>query len=141
MNRLDFWVPGTPRPKGSPKIAIRKSTGKRFVVESQTQKDWQDAVAERARWAVAWQSESCPVDCPVSVVINFILPKIKSAKTNASSLKLAAVKPDLDKLVRTVLDALEGIVYTNDSRVVDIVTSKRTAMSGEPAGVKIYVTT
>jgi Holliday junction resolvase RusA-like endonuclease len=40
---------------------------------------------------------------------------------------LAPTKPDLDNQIKTVLDALEGLAYNNDSQVVDISAHKRYA--------------
>jgi Holliday junction resolvase RusA-like endonuclease len=33
-------------------------------------------------------------------------------------------KPDLDKLLRALKDALKGVIYRDDSQVVRVVTSK-----------------
>lgn len=35
------------------------------------------------------------------------------------------VKPDLDKLCRTVLDALTGVAYKDDSQVIGIIANER----------------
>ena len=45
------------------------------------------------------------------------------------------VKPDLDKLVRAVLDGLTGAAFKDDSQVVELMASKRYA----PQGVTITV--
>lgn len=46
-------------------------------------------------------------------------------------------RPDVDKLSRGVLDALTGIVYTDDGQVADLVAQKVVAAAGEPAGLAI----
>ena len=43
-----------------------------------------------------------------------------------------ATKPDLDKLVRSVGDALKGLAYEEDSRIVDIDARKRFAIESAP---------
>ena len=46
------------------------------------------------------------------------------------------VKPDLDNVVKAVLDALNGVVYRDDAQVVNLVATKRYAT--EPR-VEVYV--
>jgi Holliday junction resolvase RusA-like endonuclease len=45
-------------------------------------------------------------------------------------------KPDTDKLIRSVLDALTGIVWTDDSQVVEILARKQ---FGIQPGVDIII--
>lgn len=61
-----------------------------------------------------------PSDKPINIVLQFQVLKPKSATRLYPS-----VKPDLDKLIRAVLDALTGIVYLDDSQVIGIHASKR----------------
>jgi len=46
------------------------------------------------------------------------------------------VKPDIDKTLRAVLDALTGIAYDDDSQVVSVAASK---MYGAEAKTKISI--
>ena len=62
----------------------------------------------------------------------FIMPKPKTVKR-----AYPTVAPDLDKLVRAVLDALTGICYLDDSQVTDIRASK---VYGSSTGVEIRLT-
>jgi Holliday junction resolvase RusA-like endonuclease len=45
--------------------------------------------------------------------------------------------PDLDKLVRAILDSLTGVVWRDDAQVVDIVARK---VYAETPGVDIAIT-
>jgi len=45
-----------------------------------------------------------------------------------------AQKPDVDKLVRSILDSLTGVVYTDDSQVVIVTAYKK---YGAPERVEI----
>ncbi len=60
-----------------------------------------------------------PIASAVKVQLDFVMSKPKSAKRAFPS-----VKPDLDKLVRAVLDGLTGVVYEDDSQVILISASK-----------------
>lgn len=72
-----------------------------------------------------------PFDGPVAVSITIyrtmtkaLAKKVDVATRHGSELDLswflAPTKPDLDNQIKTVLDALEGLAYINDSQVVDI---------------------
>lgn len=74
------------------------------------------------------------IDAPVSVHCEFILTRPKSVRR-----LLPSAKPDLDKLMRAVGDALENVVVTNDSRIVSWVVTKRYADPGEKPGAMVAV--
>ena len=75
-------------------------------------------------------------DGPVAVSVTIYRPMTKALAKKVDvairhgreldpSLFLAPTKPDLDNQIKTVLDALEGLAYNNDSQVVDLVAHKR----------------
>ncbi len=124
------FVRGIPAPQGSKRAFIK---GDRAVVvdaNPKTLKDWRAAVAGRL------QSEwhGAPMDGALSVELNFALlrPKSVSEKRRPHP----TVMPDLDKLVRAVLDALTGIVIVDDARVVELHATKEYS---DEAGVSIFV--
>ena len=55
-------------------------------------------------------------DVPVRVDLVFLLPKPPSRPKRRRC--WPTVKPDIDKLVRAVLDALTSVVFTDDAQVV-----------------------
>ena len=92
-------------------------------------KQWRDAVGWRARAAMHGlaMSEKEALD----VAIDFTLARPRTVD------RLDAwTRPDLDKLTRAVLDAMEGIVYKQDAQVVSLRVSKE---YGEP-GARVIVT-
>ena len=72
-------------------------------------------------------------DGPVYIDATFIFIKPKSTP---KKVKYPAVKPDLKNLVWGLEDAMEGIVYKNDSQVVEHVTRK---LYGDPPGIRVKV--
>jgi len=68
-----------------------------------------------------------PWDGPAAVRVVFYLRKPKEPHCNTSP----DTKPDLDKLLRALGDALEGSVVTQDSRIVEWSGIKRWARPGE----------
>jgi Holliday junction resolvase RusA-like endonuclease len=73
---------------------------------------------------------------PVHVVIQFWLPRPKSAKSGS----LPAKRPDLDKLVRAVLDGVtEGGALADDGQVVRLGAEKTYATESMPPGCRIKI--
>ena len=92
---------------------------------------WMRAVTQEA--TKTGQGE--PIDAPVSVYMHFYLPKPKRPRYDAP-----AVKPDVDKLSRAVLDSLEAAgVLTNDSRVTLLRATKHYATDATPPGAEIAI--
>lgn len=91
-------------------------------------KGWRYAIAAEAR---KWLQETnaAPLSGPVAMHVVFYLPRPKSAPKRVL---YPATKPDLDKLVRSVGDALKGLAYEEDSRIVDILACKRFAVNSAP---------
>ena len=128
---VTFHVPGIPAPQGSKSGYIRG--GRVVLVESSKKvKPWREAVSRVA-------AEHCTeiIDGPVMVEVEFILPRPKSLPKRITDM---VRKPDLDKLVRSTLDALSGIAYIDDNRVNLIVASKHYQTPGEDAGAHITIT-
>ena len=124
---LDLFVPGEPKPKGSMRAMV--CGGKAIVLHPRNTKAWQEAV----RFQVCAQGAIYVDEGPLSVSLEFVLPRPKGApKRMPRRRELAAKRPDLDKLVRAILDALKGVVYRDDSQVVDLSASKRVAFDERP---------
>ena len=118
-----FFVKGKPVPQGSMKF-IRP--GVMIHSRSQDLALWR---ADIARNAELFGFK--PIASAVKVELDFIMARPKSAKRAFPS-----VKPDLDKLIRAVLDGLTGVVYEDDSQVILIQSSKT---YGEKQGVWIGI--
>ena len=107
---IKFEVEGAPVTQGSMKVInghVLHSRGEALIL-------WRTMVAMAARAAGAF-----PVTEPVEMTIQFRLARPKSVKRN-----FPHVAPDLDKLIRAVLDALTGVAYLDDGQVVSIVATK-----------------
>lgn len=117
-----FHVFGTPGPQGSKnaraiyagKGADRAFTGRVAMHESSKKvAPWREAVKWQGRAAYGTQPL---LEGPLVVDMVFTLLRPQSApkRVRARPAKL----PDLDKLMRATGDALTGIVYTDDSRII-----------------------
>lgn len=77
-----------------------------------------------------------PIDSPAAVRMDFYLPRPKRPRYEAP-----AVKPDADKLARSIFDALEAAgILKNDSRVTHLEATKHYADARNPAGAHITIT-
>jgi len=158
--RLAFTVRGTPVPKGSmkafatpisKKCAICGNAKTRAVVthDSKKTKPWQLLVRFAAETAMREQGQEMSRGAALGVVLRFFIARPAGHFTTkdgeptdvpkASAPLFPAKKPDIDKLARTVLDAMQGTVYEEDSRIVSIVGTKHFATHGEPPGVAVSV--
>lgn len=111
MSKLEFVVNGVPVPQGS----MRRSKHGAIIHSSAKLKAWRNAVRDAAILEAKRQGwRTC--DAPCALSLTFLVPAPKRPMHPGH----ASTKPDLDKLVRGIGDALEGVVYSNDSRVVSI---------------------
>jgi len=110
-----FWIDGEPAPQGSKNGFLKN--GRVVLVESSKKvKPWREAVARTTQAQVP-----CPLQNAVEVALVFHLPRPKTVTR-----KWPAVKPDLDKLVRSTFDGLTtGGLYTDDALVIALSASKQ----------------
>lgn len=136
--RLD--VLGLPAPKGSAR-AMNIGGRARLIASSSSAN-----ARKQAAWAKAIQAAATGCDVipgPVWVAVTFRLPRPKGHYTARGELREKAplhptTHPDLDKLARTTLDALTGLAFDDDSRVVQLTVRKQYAVP-DRAGAVITV--
>lgn len=87
---------------------------------------WRYLIAMEARKA------GCqPIEGAIRIKLDFIYQRPKSVKRD-----LPTIAPDLDKQIRSVLDALTGVAYVDDGQVVGIQATKR---YGATHGVSVEI--
>lgn len=138
---MRIFVPGIPVPKGSAKAFLNKHTGRIAVMQSNRdrQKPWASLIG-----MIALQNNIKISDSPISLKLGFQMPRPQSHysknKTGATLRPTAPAmhtsRPDLDKLIRCVKDALTGIAWRDDSQVSELTATK---MYSERPGVEIII--
>ena len=125
-SKIRFEVRGLPVPQGSARGFVVKG---RAIITSDNVglRGWRGLVADIAQRHAPpelWHG-------PVSVSLEFWLPQPRSRPTTVGrGKKKRSVriwpdrKPDLDKLVRAVIDSLTNVVFVDDSQVVRIYATK-----------------
>jgi crossover junction endodeoxyribonuclease RusA len=138
---MKLTVIGMPATQGSKRgFPIRRKNGTIGVAIAESggehHRSWREAVAAEARRALGefgYGGVWSPITEPVVAVMTFYLPRPKSAN---KTVLFPDKKPDVLKLGRAVEDSLSKILYTDDSRIVDIHLRKRFAID-RPPGVEI----
>ena len=125
----------TPAPQGS-----KRHVGNGRMVEASAKvKPWRYAVSQ-----AALELKEAMTDRPVFIQITFLFTRPKAHFNSKGQLKPIAplyksTKPDLDKLVRSTLDALTNVLIKDDSQVVNLICCKQYANEGELPGALITV--
>lgn len=133
---VTFHVAGKPRAQGSK--VLQSSGGKTWMRESDSSLPaWRDSIRAAAKQAMIVNGQDVPYQEAVSVHVLFIFKRPKTVSVNRA---YPNVKPDADKLARAVLDAMTGVCYVDDGRVVDLTVRKAYEQDGGwPEGALVTV--
>ena len=125
---VTFTVYGVAQSKGNMRAFTPKGMKFPVVTDSnRNAKSWAQLVAQGASDALGESSEARILDGAVRLAIMFYLPRPKKFLIR----KWSAVEPphltapDTDKLVRSIGDALAGVLYRDDAQVVELFAMKR----------------
>jgi Holliday junction resolvase RusA-like endonuclease len=121
---LEFTVTGMPETKGSWRVMMRRGCPS-LIPDNEAEPPW----AQLVGWACRAKLRNVidPSTSRFAVRLEFTLPPRKGRKSN---------RRDLDKLARSILDALTGIVWKDDEQVEDLHLSKRI---GDEPGVTVQI--
>lgn len=123
-----FTVYGNPVPKARART-VRTRDGKSVTYTPPETVAWENSIKTQS----LPYKPSQPLDVPLILKATFYLRRPKSRPKKYPD---PDRKPDLDNLVKSVKDALEGSFYTNDSRIVEETLRKK---YGPPLGVEIEI--
>ena len=133
---INLFIAGVPQPKGSSRAFM--AHGRPIITSTNKNlKSWEGIV----RNALGMASVDL-IKGPVTVSLWFTLPQpqTRAAKPRSADprkrIPVPDTKPDLDKLVRGTLDALNKVAFEDDARVVQLDAFKK---YGDRVGVQIRV--
>ena len=141
--KMEFWIPGDPRPGGSKKAfpihtgrfhpnKRGKMTEEVHIAISDTGgeplKNWRASIVEAAHGAYRGPLLTGPLRRDVI----FFLTRPKKPKHPVHHI----VKPDFQKLSRPLDDSLTGVIWQDDSQIVAGWTAK---YYGDPPGAKVTI--
>jgi crossover junction endodeoxyribonuclease RusA len=130
---VEFTVYGIPIPQGSTRAFVPKGWTRPIITAANAKtKPWRQEIAGACLKAMEWQ-HAAGSHVAIRIACAFYFPKPKSVK---KSITEKTTKPDLDKLIRSALDALTGIAFEDDSQVTELTASKH---FGSPARMEIAI--
>lgn len=107
----------------------------RVVSANKNEGPWRQMVTWEAAKALD-DADAEAFEGPLKVAASFVLPRPKSAMKRIWPFK----KPDLDKLLRSVFDALtDAGVWLDDAQVVKVIAEKRYAESNQRTGALLSI--
>ncbi len=110
--RISFPVYGNAIPQARARVFVDKRTGKIRAANPQNCTDWKHLIQIQALEHRPTQL----LDGALKVSLVFQLPRPASKPKKEYWPRW---KPDWDNLAKALTDACEGLIYTNDSRIVD----------------------
>lgn len=130
---MTFRVYGEPVAKGRPRFTRQGRT--------YTPKRTHDYESEVAMMAKAAMGSSEPLETPVTVCVyaTFPIPQSYSKKRTEACLNGSErhiKRPDLDNCVKAITDGMNGIVYKDDSQIVNLHAKK---VYGTTPMVEVFV--
>ena len=118
MSKVSFSVFG--KPISQPRHKITR-TGRAYIASGHAIWAWKDLLREAADEAF-----NMPFTGPVEVKIRFEMPRPKSEvwKTKPMPSYPHYKKPDIDNMIKAVLDAITGTAFIDDSQVSSLSATK-----------------
>ena len=135
MKTIKFLIKGKPTPKQSTRFRtmVKTESGKRFFFAHPDKKV--EAAKDNMRAQIIQQlpADWEPMDGPLKLYVTFQFPYLKGFLKKDSSVKSTYVgwdyifkpsKPDLDNLLKAIKDAMQSIIYQNDSQIAMVEAAK-----------------
>lgn len=146
---LRFDVQGVPKPGGSKRgFIIKRKSGKLGIsmvdASGAKGKDWRGDV-KAAAFAACREGWTIPhPEQPLRLTLMLYMPRPKKHLRSNGQLKPNApvfhtIRPDATKLLRSIEDALTGIVWNDDGQIASQSVVKSYARVGEAPGCEILV--
>lgn len=125
---ITFTVFGNPVPKARART-VRLKNGMTTTFTPKKTENWEDMI----RLQILEHKPDKLIDQAIAIKAIFVLQRPKSIPKKRH---YPETKPDLDNLLKSLTDAMEGIIYTNDSRIVQKDVAK---IYGDPPRVEVEV--
>lgn len=123
---IEVWIPGAP--KGQPRPRAFARGGKARVYDPGTAEGWKGQIALALQDALDTNDRFDPT-APLAVSMRFSMPRPSAMRRKRPHPEDGAVphvkKPDIDNLIKAVLDACTQLqIWHDDSQVCRLIVSK-----------------
>ena len=141
--QISFIVPGAAVPKGRARARIAGKGEKRFIqhyTPAETIK-WEEAIAKRAglqMQGAALFTRPCEMQVTIWVEIPESWPKWKQEAAKRQDLAPTGT-PDTDNVLKSISDAMNGVVFHDDAQVFQTTIMKLYATDGRGARTLVTV--
>ena len=122
----ELVVYAKPVAKARPRVAFNRGKPHAFTPSKTQHAEWEI----RQAWIKEFGSEGA-VNSAVELEVTAWLAMPKSIPKSRRGLVLPIHRPDIENLAKTVLDALNGLAYQDDSQVITLTASKRYLRPGD----------
>ena len=130
---MQMFIPGKPKGKQRPRVY----RGHAFT--PQETKDYEAMIANLYR---AMHGKMFEGYVSVEIYVLYLVPKSYTKKKRDAIRRgeiRPAIKPDIDNIVKIVLDGLNGVAYTDDKQVIEIQAQKCYVFDDKQEGVYVDV--
>jgi len=118
QDKIYLIIPGKPKPKqGSNSTLIMTEHG--LKSRHYTPPDVANYAAY-VRFCIAGHRQTPLWDCAIKLCVKISVLRSKAQKLS----KHCCVKPDVDNILKNVLDSMAGIIYANDKDICDLHVTK-----------------
>lgn len=126
---MEFIVEGNPKGKARPRFSHKSGT-----VYTPAKTARYERLIRKAFLAAG--GKAIPSDCYVGIIVDayFQIPKSYTKGKRLAcqhNVNRPAKKPDIDNVLKAVMDALNGAAYVDDKQVVSVTCRKYYAADGE----------
>lgn len=136
---ISFTIPGRLKGKVHHRSRALTVAGRTFV---QTYKDpsTRNAMAVVAHYASQAMTGLKPLEGPLAILVQvYVQPPASWSKKRQNAAQWVTGKPDCDNALKLLCDALNGVVYRDDSQISEVVFHRRYSLR-EPEHVEVNVT-
>lgn len=141
MQSISFFISGQPRQQQRHRTFRRGNKNIQYDPSADEKKDFLIKALEH--------KPEKPISDPFVIKLVFIFERPKShfrtgkfsSELKANALIQMTNKPDIDNLIKFVLDALNKKFYVDDSQCISITASKEYSTQKQPAGTYVGIVT
>lgn len=125
---ISFTIPGKAVPQLRPRIVRKgKHSG---LAEQETVKNYKSFVRLVAADHIKGINADWPTHSPIKIYLQFLFQSKRSWSKRKTEMALNGElthtsKPDLDNLIKSITDALTGLVWNDDSQIYELHAEKR----------------